>query len=290
VLPDDLTSLEGAIRARGGAARILPVTRSTNDDARAWAAVGAPHGALVIADMQTGGRGRAGRAWSSPSGAGLWISIVARPEVAPIALPTLSLAAGLAARRAIERRVPAARVKWPNDVVVPAGPVRATSSLPLLQGSSLRKIAGVLVEAAIVGMRVEHVVVGIGINVAATSFPSELSGIATSFAREGAHDLDRGRLALDLIEAFETELAIWARDPRETVARLVPWDALRGRRVLLDPSAFDSVGLDPSGIADGIEPDGRLRVLVGRDLVLASAGEIRLAEDLDRSSAATGEG
>src|SRR5262249_30250157 len=144
-----------AFAARGRACRVVAETGSTNDDARAWAADGAPHGATVIADTQRSGRGRHGRVWSSPSGESLAISIVLRPDLAPHSLPPVALVAGLATRRAIaERLTSRVQVKWPNDVVI-----------------QMRKIAGVLVEGAIAGRRVDHVVVGIGINVARTEFP-----------------------------------------------------------------------------------------------------------------------
>jgi BirA family biotin operon repressor/biotin-[acetyl-CoA-carboxylase] ligase len=255
VIPPDLERCSAAFSSRGRIARVVSETGSTNDDARTWAQEGAPHGAVVIADMQRSGRGRHGRAWSSPSGESLAISIVLRPELPPAALPPVALVAGLAARRAIDRRLPSegprARVKWPNDVVV-----------------SMRKIAGILVEGAIAGRSVDHVVVGVGINVSRTEFPSELAH-ATSLAREGATDLARDGLALDLCEALDDELAVFLRDPSSIGERVSAHDALRSVRLLLEDGS--------RGLGDGVESDGRLRIrLENGSTVRARAGEVRV--------------
>jgi len=246
----DLARCEQILRSRGRAVRLLASTGSTNDDAKAWASAGAPHGAVVIANAQERGRGRHGRTWSTPPGETLALSVVLRPRVEPAALPPIALVAGLAAREAIALRVPGAMVKWPNDVWI-----------------GERKIAGVLVEGALSGARVEHVVVGIGINVSRTEFPPGLS--ATSLALESSPDLDRGALALDLLDALDRELAAWLAAPTSIAERLSPHDLLAGREVVLEDGT--------RGVASGIEPDGRLRVRSGELVRLAHAGEVRLS-------------
>jgi BirA family transcriptional regulator, biotin operon repressor / biotin---[acetyl-CoA-carboxylase] ligase len=248
MLPDDLERCALGLKKRGREARIVERTGSTNDDARMWAKEGAPAGAVVIADAQEHGRGRQGRSWSTPPGQTLAMSIVLRPHVAPNALPPIALVAGLAARTAIGARVSAVMLKWPNDVVVRG-----------------KKIAGILVEGSIAGTRVESVVVGIGVNVARTSFPEGLN--ATSIALEGG-DVDRGTLALDVLDDLDRELAAWLASPDSIGARLQPHDCLRGHAVLMEGGA--------EGVADGIADDGRLRVRVGDSLVLAQAGEVSL--------------
>lgn len=256
-LPDDLARCAEVLAARRRDARIVAKTGSTNDDARAWAQAGAPHGAVVIADTQERGRGRHGRAWSSPPGASLAMSVVLRPRLLPTALPPVALVAGLAARRAVASRLAhPPQVKWPNDVVLE------------IEGE-LRKLAGVLVEGAIAGSRVDHVIIGIGINVARTEFPPELAHIATSLANAGAHDLDRGVLALDVLSALDAELEAFTLAPDAIGTRLRAHDAIRGRAVFLEG--------DLRGVADGIEADGRLRVRIGDELRLAHAGEVRLS-------------
>ena len=214
-LPEDLSRCEAALARRSRPARVVLVTGSTNDDARTWAAEGARDGAVVIADAQERGRGRHGRVWSTPAGESLAMSVVLRPRVLPNQLAPIALVAGLAVRSAIAARVDGAMVKWPNDVV--------------LEG---RKIAGILVEASLASTRVEHVVVGIGVNVARRDFPEEL--IATSLALAGADDLDRGTLALDILDALDREVSAWLLAPSSIGRRLQPFDALADREVVVE--------------------------------------------------------
>ena len=125
---------------------------STNARALAWAQAGAPQGALVTADAQTAGRGRRGRRFASPQGAGIYASVVLRFGPGTNAAP-LALVVGLAIAESLEDlRIPSVRLKWPNDLVVPAG-----------------KLGGVLCEAVWEGGR-PTVVAGFGINVHAATW------------------------------------------------------------------------------------------------------------------------
>src|SRR5262249_38043595 len=139
-VPPDLTHAAALVAQRGGALggpmHLLATTSSTNDDAKQGAREGAPHGATWVADEQLEGRGRQGRVWQSPRGENVLFSVSGRVTCPPPRLPPIALVAGLAARDAVARAAPGARVgiKWPNDV--------------LAEG---RKIAGVLVEAITVG-------------------------------------------------------------------------------------------------------------------------------------------
>ena len=134
-----------------GVARVVLVDActSTMDLAHDLAADGAPHGTVVVAEVQEAGRGRSGKAWSSGRGAGVWASVVLRERVA--APPGIvSLRVGLALAAALEQLVPVRiGLKWPNDVFVGAG-----------------KLAGVLAEARWRGDAPEWIVVGVGVNVA----------------------------------------------------------------------------------------------------------------------------
>ena len=122
---------------------------STQDEAHRRAAGGAPSGTLVLADAQTAGRGRQGRAWHSPAGRGVWLSLLLRPASAPQG-GALAIRCGLACLAALAEAVPgvAARLRWPNDIVV-AG----------------RKLGGILCEARWSGADASWVVVGVGLNV-----------------------------------------------------------------------------------------------------------------------------
>ena len=145
----------------------LATCASTNDEIARRAADGAAHGLVVTARTQTAGRGRQGRSWYSPSGDNLYYSCLLRPACPPAQAPPLTLAAGLGVLDAIDVAAADAGVKaslkWPNDVLIGG-----------------RKVAGVLTEMSTRGERLEHVIIGIGVNLHTRAFPDELADIATS--------------------------------------------------------------------------------------------------------------
>ena len=274
----DLVRAPEAIAARGGALGVPLViaeeTGSTNDDAKQGARDGAPHGAVWLAEAQTVGRGRQGRAWLSPRGENLLFSVLLRLRCAPARVPPVSLVCGLAVRDAVARALGAASggdvlVKWPNDVLVRSA-----------RDGVLRKVAGVLVESALAGAKVEYVVVGIGINVHTRALPDEVAEIATSIALErdargasGAGELDRAEILADVLAGLDRDVEHVAHKGLGLVhARLTRHDALAGRAV---ESADAATPLH--GIASGIDLDGRL--LVRREdgtMTRVSSGEMRL--------------
>ena len=136
-VPDSTpASRPSAARPLGTPARHHASVGSTMTEAAAWAAAGAPHGAVVVAETQTAGRGRHGRTWQDVPGASLMLSVVLRPRLAPERLGLVGLAAGLALAETAEAFGASAVVKWPNDVLA-AGP-----------DGRLAKLAGVLAEAS----------------------------------------------------------------------------------------------------------------------------------------------
>ncbi len=137
---------------------------STNDEAARLARAGAVHGTIVVADTQTGGRGRMGRAWTSPPGGNLYLSCVLRPPLALPQTPALALAIGIAVCDAVRSVGAPAQLKWPNDVLL-----------------GDRKVAGILLEAQSQGPRLESLIAGIGVNLSAEVAP-ELETIATTVA------------------------------------------------------------------------------------------------------------
>lgn len=145
----------------------MATVASTNDEARRRAQEGAPEGLVVVAEEQTGGRGRRGRSWLSPPSLGIWCSLVLRPPLAPREVLPLGLLTAAAARAALaaETGLPAA-IKWPNDLVLPDG----------------LKLGGILIEMGAEAERVHYVIAGIGINVnqQAEDFPGPLAATATS--------------------------------------------------------------------------------------------------------------
>lgn len=239
--------------------RHLQSVDSTNEHALALAAAGAPDGSVVVADEQTAGRGRRGRQWHSPEG-GLYLSYVVR-DLAAIARPSLlTLAAGVAAARAI-RSVTGfdVRLKWPNDVLAPGAPL---------------KIAGILAEGSSVGHALEFVVIGIGVNVSLASVPSELRTIATSLERELGRAVDRAALLDALIEAMDGEIAKLRRGRED--ALLAEWRSLapeaEGARV-----AWRASEGSREGVTAGVDGDGALLVRTPDGIARLVAGEVNWA-------------
>ena len=139
---------------------------STNDRGLAWLREGAPHGAVVTADAQDAGRGRRGRAWFSPPGANLYVSVLLRPgPVRPSSrLGALGLAVGVGLREGLPPLRAPVVLKWPNDLKVEG-----------------RKLGGILCEARWIDDEPE-VVVGFGLNVHPSAFPAALRSQATCLA------------------------------------------------------------------------------------------------------------
>lgn len=188
-----IDSLRGPIDQAALAARfghgwhfsVLAETGSTNADLLAAAAGGAPERTVLVAELQTEGRGRLGRGWSSPAGAGLTFSLLLRPSARPDRWGWLPLLAGLALRAAVGGE---ASLKWPND---------------LLLGPDGGKVAGILVQA-----EAGAVVVGIGLNV--STKPTELPvPSATSLVLQGQSAPDRRQLLTDFLTAFNDRYLRW---------------------------------------------------------------------------------
>jgi BirA family biotin operon repressor/biotin-[acetyl-CoA-carboxylase] ligase len=241
VLPD-LARAPELIAERGLALgrpmHLLSTTSSTNDDAKRGAAEGASHGSTWVAETQTAGRGRQGRSWLATPGESILASVLVRVQCAPARLPPIALVAGLAVRDAVARAAPKAAVaiKWPNDVLVDG-----------------RKVAGILVEAITVGMRVDAVIVGLGINVHSRDFPPDIAARATSVALVSGHPPDRAQLLADALGALDRDLhVVVERGLGLFRARFESADALRGLAIQNDSG--------DQGVASGVDEDGKLLV------------------------------
>jgi BirA family biotin operon repressor/biotin-[acetyl-CoA-carboxylase] ligase len=222
--------------------RLYSSVDSTNEVAKELAQGGAPAGTLVLADAQTAGRGRGDRSWASPKGAGLYFSLILRPDSLPNPA-LLPIRAGLGVVRVLARLVPDARpaLKWPNDVLL-----------------ADKKAGGVLAEATWDGSRVRHVVLGIGLNVSTKErdLPKPIRAAATSVQEASGALVSR----LELMDALLAELdRVLARpgEPMEPelLRDLDASDWLRDRRcVLVEPDKEK----ETEGVAAGIAPDGAL--------------------------------
>lgn len=172
-----------------GQLQVMDSVDSTNTRAKALAAQGAPAGTVLIADHQTGGRGRLGRSFLSPAGVGIYLSAILRPQVRPEQLLHLTaMAAEYLSRAILEVCGVQPGIKWTNDLVL-----------------NRRKICGILTELSVEAESglVQYVVVGIGVNCNQREFDDTIAAIATSLALETGREVDRNVLAAAMIRALE---------------------------------------------------------------------------------------
>ena len=233
------------------------VTGSTNADLQAMAADGAPEWTTVVAAEQVAGRGRLGRSWVSPAGSSLSVSVLLRPAMEPDRAPVLSLLAALVAAEACEAACGvAARCKWPNDVVV-----------------GERKLAGVLLEAAVRDGRLEHVVLGVGVNLSqrVEDFPPDLRASATTVALEGGND-DAPALLREFLSGLERRYGSGdARAPADWLEAYRARSATLGKRVLATRTDGRSIEGDAAAIGEAGELIVRRN---GGETVTVGFGEI----------------
>ena len=215
---------------------------STLDVAHALAEQGAPAGTLVVADSQTAGRGRAGRSWTSPPGAGVWLTLVERPPDAA-ALEVLSLRLGLYAARTLDPFAGGpVSLKWPNDLYL-AG----------------RKLAGILTEARWRDGRPEWVAVGFGLNVMAPH------GVPAASLRRGT---SRVAVLRAVVPALRAAAAASGELSSEELAEYAERDSARGRPCI-EPR---------HGVVEGISSRGELLVATPSGSVRARGGSLVLED------------
>jgi len=270
--PADIADALAASRGRRGAFGAplfyFPTIGSTNDVAARLAGGGAPEGTVVAAEAQTLGRGRLGRAWFSPPGAGLYVSVVIRPDaggraatagtaLAGSGLPAvLTLASGVALAEAIRETTGLqAEIKWPNDLVF-----------------ERRKLAGILAEASAQGAELEYIILGFGVNIRPVAYPPDVAQRATSIEAELSRPIDRGLLLAKALEQLSGcrealrrgdvggVLDRWRRMSPSAVGARVEWrtpgGAVRGR----------TAGLGEDG-ALLVDRDGRRERVVAGEIV-----------------------
>jgi BirA family biotin operon repressor/biotin-[acetyl-CoA-carboxylase] ligase len=257
-LPDDLATALAVAGDRVGifARQMLWYAEvgSTNDVAAALADSGEPEGTVVIADAQSAGRGRHGRAWVSPPGAGLYMSIVMRPSAHAVGL--LTIAAGVALADGIQAATGLhPQLKWPNDVYMGG-----------------RKLAGILAEAGTSARGVQHVVLGCGVNLMPAAYPAEVAARATSIESELGRAVDRGLLTAECLAALHARyLELLSHAAAGVIAR---WRARAastfGRRV-----EWDVAGVMRHGVAEDIDDSGALVVRDGAARARVISGEVR---------------
>ena len=160
---------------------------STNTVAKQLADEGKEEGTLIVSDKQIQGKGRRGRYWESPKGSGIFMTVILKPMMKPVYASMLTLVAALALNDAITDLTGLeAKIKWPNDVVV-----------------NKKKVAGILTELSAEVDYINHIVVGIGVNVSMKDFPEELKDKATSLLLESGKSIGRAQLIAKTMEYLE---------------------------------------------------------------------------------------
>lgn len=254
------------IKARLVSARIgtrldyIKATSSTNADAFRVAEVGATEGTVVLADFQTGGKGRRGRVWSSPAGVNIYCSVVLRPTIMPHEAPQLTFLSAVAVARAIEQTTRLApEIKWPNDLLI-----------------SGKKVAGLLNEMSAETDGINFVILGIGVNLNMTTeqFPDELRHPATSLFLESGQQVDRSRFTAIMLNELDQLYAEFLEHGFGSVRE--EWQRrcnASGRQVLVSDSGTECTG----GHFIGIDSDGALLLRSDDDkLHRITCGDVRV--------------
>ena len=230
---------------------------STNVAAMAAAAAGAPDGTVLLAEEQTAGRGRGANTWHSARSAGIYCSVILRPDLPPSDVLVLALAAGLAVYAAIEQTGQTANLdlKWPNDL--------------LLDG---KKLCGILTEMSAEATHVRHVVVGMGVNVNHRAFPPDLQEMATSLRLATGTEWSRVELTAALLKSLEREyrgLLTGAAGRGSILRRFAERSSyVRGKNVRIE----DNGGFE--GLTAGLDAHGFLQVQTAQGLRTVLSGTV----------------
>ena len=226
--------------------RLLGETGSTNNDLSQAAIEGAPDGTVIHAEVQRAGRGRQGRHWTSPRGTGLYMSVLFRPDLEPAAAATLPLMLGCAVAEAVQPWLGEKKVmlKWPNDLQIDG-----------------RKLCGIICEMKMRdgGQKVDHIIAGIGVNVnlQLCDLDAETASVATSLAIATGRTFEREEIFAAILLSIEKSYKLWLKEGFGPFPeRIAERDALAGKTICVDRGKGPVI----SGIADGVFPDGSLRL------------------------------
>jgi BirA family biotin operon repressor/biotin-[acetyl-CoA-carboxylase] ligase len=224
---------------------------STNRVALELGHAGEPEGAVVLAEEQTAGRGRAGHTWHSERAAGIYVTLLLRPALAPVQAPLLTMMAGLSAHAAIQAQTGlVVDLKWPNDLLIDG-----------------KKAGGILTEMHAEPGQVRFVIVGIGLNVNQEKFPGELGAMATSLRAQTGRPQSRLELLVRLLREFEGDynrfLAHGAASVIERFTAVSSYACGKKVRVTNGKESFvgTTAGLGPEGLLQ-VTRDGGLLVTV----------------------------
>ncbi|MDQ0719482.1 BirA family biotin operon repressor/biotin-[acetyl-CoA-carboxylase] ligase [Paenibacillus sp. W4I10] len=255
----DATGLQLALDTTvfGRKAVLLTSTLSTQGDVLKLAEQGQAEGAVVIAEEQTGGRGRFGRQWFSPPGKGIWMSVLLRPDLPLQHTPQLTLLTGVAVCRAVRACSGAdAGIKWPNDLLIDG-----------------RKVCGILLESTVEDHEVRYCIAGIGVDVNfdPEDYPEDLTTIATSLKMETGQSVDRTKLTAAILTELEQLYFLYQKEGFGVISAL--WEALsvsmnRAITVTNPHGVIEgkAIGLDPSGALIVEKHDGEHTLIISGEI------------------------
>jgi BirA family biotin operon repressor/biotin-[acetyl-CoA-carboxylase] ligase len=236
---------------------LLSEVASTNTLAMEMASKGAPEGTVVIAETQTGGKGRLGRKWISPRG-NLYLSVILRPDIPTHKAPLITLMGAVALASVIRTQCKVqATIKWPNDILI-----------------SGKKVAGLLTEMSAEPDRIKHIALGIGVdvNMALDELPSDIRALTTTLACEAGEKIDRTSLLRQLFIDLDHWYQIFLKSHASV---LMEWEKLNmtvGNRV-----AVGGLGETLEGLAQGIDSEGRLIIRLDDGAIrTVAAGDVTI--------------
>jgi BirA family transcriptional regulator, biotin operon repressor / biotin---[acetyl-CoA-carboxylase] ligase len=232
---------------------------STNRVALELGHAGEPEGAVILGEEQTGGRGRAGRGWHSERAAGIYVTLLLRPKLAPVQAPLLTMMAGLSAHAAIQAQTGlAVDLKWPNDLLI-AG----------------KKVGGILTEMHAEPGQIRFVIVGIGLNVNQEKFPADLAGSATSLRVASGRPQSRLELLVRLLREFERDYNNFLSEgPAAVIGRFTSVSTYAlGKRVRVSNGKESfmgtTAGLGPEGLLQVKRDNGQVMTVIAGDVAEA---------------------
>ena len=234
--------------------------KSTNDNAARFAETGESEGSIVVAEEQTRGRGRLGRQWHSPAGAGIYLSIILKPKFKPEFAPGLSIMTAVALADTINEYLPGkVKIKWPNDILI-----------------NNKKVAGILTELSSEKNKINYVIIGAGINVNNNieDFPEELINISTSIRRVLRKKVDRIEFLQKFLSDFEKEYNQYKKNRLKPAHKKIKrYSSLIGSTVKLRHNKKRM-----EGKATDIDQTGALIVNCNGKLIKVTSGEVTVVK------------
>ncbi|MFZ7103097.1 MAG: biotin--[acetyl-CoA-carboxylase] ligase [Peptococcaceae bacterium] len=232
---------------------------STNNVAKKLAAEGRPEGTIVVAERQLQGKGRLGRTWVSPTGKGIWVSLILRPDILPTASPQITFVLAVAMVKALKKSLNITpKIKWPNDILIDG-----------------KKVAGILTELSAEIERVNYIIVGIGVNANQNpaDFPAEFREKATSLKSVLGREIPRVKVLQGMLEEIESTYQEYLRGDFSTVIKEWKANSLTiGQEVEVimgaEKIAGNAVDVDHDGCLIVRDAGGELHRIIAGDVSL----------------------